>query len=267
MDTILSLLPLLKSVFHLSAAQVLILLAMAWVFSATLHKMPDPTPTTGLAYRWLYGLLHSLGANLPQVALALKAGVKVSGRAVGRVILLVCLVGATGFSLRAADHAMYPDAKLTPGATDGRVTQATIQKTVCQVGYTTTVRDVTEAEKAEVLRRYGIRKEDTIKTVVDAKTGKKKVIALGVYDHLISLELGGTNAIANIWFQFYDAAPGQSGYLGARDKDVVETNFAHRMCKGEITLEQAQRLIRTDWVAAYQSIKKGLDPTQEIDHK
>jgi hypothetical protein len=74
-------------------------------------------------------------------------------------------------------------------------------------------------------------------------------------DHEISLEIGGSNDITNLRPQYYLAAKGQKGYLGAREKDVVETHLGHEVCAGTITLAQAQAAIR-EWPKVYLSLKK-----------
>jgi hypothetical protein len=53
------------------------------------------------------------------------------------------------------------------------------------------VRHVTAATKRQVFAEYG----------VDPKSDKFEV------DHLISLELGGSNAIGNLWPQSYTSSP------------------------------------------------------------
>ena len=58
-------------------------------------------------------------------------------------------------------------------------------------------------------------------------------------DHLVPLELGGSNDLANLWPQPINEA---------RNKDRVE-GFLHRnVCNGQITLEEAQRLVKTWWM-------------------
>ena len=42
-------------------------IAGMWLFSALSGGMPDPTPQSGVAYRWIYGSLHILAANLDKV--------------------------------------------------------------------------------------------------------------------------------------------------------------------------------------------------------
>ena len=118
-----------------------------------------------------------------------------------------------------------------PGAADPRVTQANIQQTICMRGYTKTVRSVNAASKRAVYAR-------------DHVTNHRSVEV----DHDISLELGGSNEIANLWAQPYEPRP------GAHEKDSVE-NFLHaQVCNGSVTLTEAQRQIATDWVSVYRQM-------------
>jgi hypothetical protein len=71
-------------------------------------------------------------------------------------------------------------------------------------------------------------------------------------DHFIPLELGGSNDIANLWPQPARPAP------GFHEKDKVETALHDEVCKTHtMTLDQAQRLIATDWLTYYnEKVKK-----------
>ena len=146
----------------------------------------------------------------------------------------------------------YPDPKLTPGNRDLKITQDTIKDTVCKHGYTAgtvivdgvekKVRDVEGSEKDAEFTAYGIKP-------TDSPFGYE-------IDHFISLELGGANSPDNLWPEPYcQAGTGGKGCFGAREKDVVETSLAHRMCAGKITLAEAQQIITTDWYKEYLSIK------------
>jgi hypothetical protein len=65
-------------------------------------------------------------------------------------------------------------------------------------------------------------------------------------DHLISLELGGSpRDVRNLWPEPYTPRP------GAKEKDVVEQYLHRQVCKGAMTLEQAQKAIVTDWFRVY----------------
>ena len=126
---------------------------------------------------------------------------------------------------------IYPDKTLTPG-----VTRPVTMNELCTPNSTKAARNVTEAMKKEVFERYGFVK------------GKYKP---GDYeiDHFISLELGGSNDIKNLWPQPY------AGEWGARKKDVVETALHRCICNAQLSVEQAQHIIVTDWVAQYKRIK------------
>ncbi len=65
-------------------------------------------------------------------------------------------------------------------------------------------------------------------------------------DHLISLELGGSNSLKNLWPEPY-------GILwNARVKDALENRLHREVCEGRLSLTDAQKQIATNWIAAYQ---------------
>jgi hypothetical protein len=40
---------------------------VCWLVSAALHAMPSPLASSGLAYRWLFSTVQSLGANFAKL--------------------------------------------------------------------------------------------------------------------------------------------------------------------------------------------------------
>lgn len=64
-------------------------------------------------------------------------------------------------------------------------------------------------------------------------------------DALVTPELGGTVARANLWPQPYNAT------WNAHVKDALENLLAGRVCRGETPLPVAQRALADDWIAAY----------------
>src|SRR5690348_8839896 len=92
---------------------------------------------------------------------------------------------------------ILPDPKLTPGDTF----EVTVQD-ICAPGYSKKVRNVPAETKREVYREYGI---------TEHHVGDYEV------DHLISLELGGSNSIKNLWPESYRTFP-----WNARVKDRLE---------------------------------------------
>jgi hypothetical protein len=133
------------------------------------------------------------------------------------LLLLVTLVAAEPRPLR-------PDHALTPGAT----VHVTL-KQVCTPGYSKTVRNVPVSEKHAVFARYGI-----------TPSGDYEI------DHLISLELGGSNAVENLWPESYLTQP-----LNARVKDKTENRLHWLVCHAGLPLADAQHAIAGDWPAAY----------------
>jgi hypothetical protein len=134
----------------------------------------------------------------------------------------------SGDTQQVATHAgpdsLYPDPTLTPGASFDGVTADQI----CLPGYARSVRDVTTAERAQVYTQYG---------ATDVR-GADEV------DHFIPLELGGSNAIANLW-------PEPFGAPGAHEKDRVENYLHDQVCSGALALGDAQQMIVGDWYAIY----------------
>jgi hypothetical protein len=65
-------------------------------------------------------------------------------------------------------------------------------------------------------------------------------------DHLISLELGGSNDIKNLWPESHQTKP-----WNAHVKDKLEDRLHELVCAGRLSLPEAQKAIATDWIAAY----------------
>jgi len=63
----------------------------------------------------------------------------------------------------------------------------------------------------------------------------------GEYDHLVSLELGGTNATSNLWPE-----PGTI----PNPKDAVENRLHKEVCDGQLTLAAAQAAVAANWTTA-----------------
>lgn len=121
--------------------------------------------------------------------------------------------------------ALLPDPKVTPGAV-----LTTNKNIVCKPGYASGVRNVTSSNKRAVYAEYP---ESTSVCKVTCEI-----------DHSVSLELGGSNEIQNLWPQPYSSP-------GAHEKDKLE-NWLHKaVCSGQMSLVDAQTEIRTNWVASY----------------
>jgi hypothetical protein len=119
---------------------------------------------------------------------------------------------------------MYPNPTLTPGAA-----LTTDASKICASGYASSVRSVSSATKKQVYAEYGVS--------YPQPTGAYEV------DHFIPLEIGGSNDIKNLWLE--PAAPTP----GFHQKDQFE-DFEHaEICKGIISVQEAQNRMVSDWYA------------------
>ena len=121
--------------------------------------------------------------------------------------------------------AYLPDPKLSPGDT-----LDVTANDICVSGYSSKVRNVPQSEKNQIYAEYGITSH-----------------APGAYeiDHIISLELGGSNSAKNLFPQSY------TGDWNAHIKDKLENKLHSLVCDGTVDLKTAQKEISTDWIAAY----------------
>ncbi len=149
-----------------------------------------------------------------------------------RTLLLIILSFS---SLAIAQSAKYRrsgpvylnDLRITPGD----IVSVSLQR-LCTPGYTQTVRDVPLSVKKQACQLYGVPPEHC--------NGREVEI-----DHLISLEIGGSNDLRNLWPQPYRPVP------GAREKDKLENWLHSQVCSGAITLQAAQKGIAGNWWEGY----------------
>src|ERR1700732_1019828 len=131
---------------------------------------------------------------------------------------------------------ILPDPKLTPGDTFNVTAQD-----LCVPGYTKKVRNVPAEMKREVYEEYGVTLHGT---------GDYEV------DHLIPLELGGSNSIKNLWPESHRTSP-----WNAQVKDRLEGKLHALVCSGQLDLKTAQQAIASNWIEAY---KKYVSPNPPI---
>ena len=114
-----------------------------------------------------------------------------------------------------------PNPSFTPGATDPHVRQATIKQMICTRGRSTTHRNVSTRTSNEVYATYHIKKSNRTKYVID---------------HLVPLEVGGTNSLTNLWPEPKN---------DAKTKDKLAAQMHAAVCSGRLTLAAAQAKFMT----------------------
>jgi hypothetical protein len=129
---------------------------------------------------------------------------------------------------RARDDGRLPDPACTPGSTDPRVTQADIGSTICRAGWTATVRPPASATDRA---RHGV-----AYPAYGIPAGTPSEL-----DHLVPLELGGSNDITNLWVEV-----GRVPNV----KDAVENRLRAEVCAGRVSLAAAQLAVAADWETA-----------------
>jgi hypothetical protein len=117
-----------------------------------------------------------------------------------------------------------PDPACTPGAIFPDVTATQ----VCVPGYARSVRDMSVETKRQIYAEYGL--------------GYPQAPGAYEVDHLVSLELAGSNDIANLWPEAAQPTP------GFHQKDGFEDWLHDQVCSGAISLADAQTEIATDWL-------------------
>jgi hypothetical protein len=134
---------------------------------------------------------------------------------------------------------VLPDSKLTPG--DAFDVTA---EDLCVSGYAKKVRNVPAEMKLEVYAEYA---------VTSHGPGDYEV------DHLIPLELGGSNSIKNLWPESHRTLP-----WNAQVKDRLEGKLHKLVCSGQLDLKTAQQAIASNWIEAYKTYVDPNPPTSRL---
>jgi hypothetical protein len=184
-------------------------------------------------------------ASTPPAASASPAATHHARRARPAALLTVHDPGEVTGSLSGACHSRrhgeLPDRSCTPGSVDPAVTQANIGSTICRSGYTETVRPPqSQTEQFKF-------------SVAEPAYGQSGVS--GELDHLVPLELGGSNDATNLWVE--------SGSI-PNPKDAVENALNREVCDGTLSLRAAQRKIARNWLTVARQLGQpaGSAPTQ-----
>jgi hypothetical protein len=150
----------------------------------------------------------------------------IRGVDVGNTVLLKDRTKTSGCVLGA-----NPDRRCSPGAYYSKLTK----RRICAASFrTSTIRNVSASVKSAVKVEYGL-----------------KPISYGdalEIDHIISLELGGSNDIGNLFPEKADAHPGYHA------KDRLENRLHDLVCDGKRTLRSARLRIASNWQRLYKDV-------------
>ena len=124
-----------------------------------------------------------------------------------------------------------PDRQCSPGAYYGGLTRTVLCSSAFRTG---SIRNVPDSEKHQVEVEYGMAPRSYGRTIE--------------IDHIVSLELGGSNDIANLYPE-----PG-SGPASYHVKDRLENELHDLVCAGTMTLHAAQAGIASNWEVLYRRV-------------
>jgi hypothetical protein len=190
---------------------ILIVAAILYILEKPSNNPPIPTPA---------------GTHVPLVTQAAVNGLQQPGSG-----------GAPNWGVRTKNSGCQytGDTKLPdPACTAGDLIKPLVTRAdICTPGYSSSVRNVTDSVKNTVYAEYG---------VTSRAPGQYEV------DHFVSLELGGSNDISNL---FPEPASPKPGF---HEKDKVENYLHDQVCSGGMQLPAAQIAIATNWLDVYNSM-------------
>jgi hypothetical protein len=124
-----------------------------------------------------------------------------------------------------------PDRRCSPGAYYSKLSGSIL----CSASFHTgSIRNVPQSEKFAVEEEYGL-----------APRAYGRTLEI---DHIVPLELGGSNDIANLFPERASPSPGYHA------KDRLENRLHSMVCSGAINLRRAQKQIATNWQALYRNV-------------
>jgi hypothetical protein len=130
-----------------------------------------------------------------------------------------------------------PDRRCSPGAYYSKLSGSILCSPSFRTGL---IRNVPQSEKFAVEQEYGL---------APRLYGHSLEI-----DHIVPLELGGSNDIANLFPERASPAPGYHA------KDRLENRPHDLVCSGQMRLRSAQRQVATNWQSLYRKVY-GTAPT------
>lgn len=150
--------------------------------------------------------------------------------------ILILFISTASFALT------EPNRALTPGRVDNKVTK----QILCSPGYLQAHSTIPADVRAKVMKRYNV----SPNAQVDI-------------DNLVSVEVGGSfTDVRNLWPQ--DVCPAFSAgktCFGIQEKNLVEANLYQRICSGQISMADAQDIVRSGkWIQEYKTLASSQIP-------
>lgn len=156
---------------------------------------------------------------------------KIAAAAAAMLLAIAAPLASTRYSPSTASafrRSPLPDPALTPGAV-----RTTDKGAVCGDRHTSQYRHWSRARDDRILAEYGL------------PAGPRPDFEV---DHLIPLDLGGSDEDSNLWPQPRRSIEPE---WNAERKDRLEWKLSDMVCNGQLDLVVAQDAIRTDWTGAY----------------
>jgi len=151
-----------------------------------------------------------------------------------------------------ATDPILPDPTLTPGAV---FTNVTVEQ-ITQKGYANVINGGVRNVPTSVRHAAFVEYFKSVPPSGHAQGNGPRRSGDYEVDHLISLELGGSNDIKNLWPESYFSVPWNS-HVKDRLEDWMAASVRHTLKDqghdaATALLKQYQHEISTDWIAAYQ---------------
>jgi hypothetical protein len=143
-------------------------------------------------------------------------------------LIIYLLVIVMSVSNMLGQKGTEPNRTLTPGDV-ANVTVATM----CSKGYSARARHVTASTKHRIRLAYRVGEHDR---------------NLFVIDHLIPLQLGGSNHVSNLWPQVRTGT-----FWSSYKKDRLGSLLKRKVCSGRMSPIVARNLMRFDWKNSYKA--------------
>ena len=178
-------------------------------------------------------------------------GAELERRALGFAFAIFAFVAGAGPALAAPPT--LPDRTRTPGVTDDQVTEANYRDVLCP-GPDGKKAHTTDEKRPSTAYTNKLKKQQ----LADWPGYSNEKLSAYEEDHLISLELGGSDSDPkNLWPEFWDKGKSPyKGTWGAHVKDRLEGELGRRIClqatdADYVSLSDARQAIADDWVKAF----------------